>query len=303
MRGGRRGEGKISAPDFRLPPPERARYLPFHITMRLRFRNILLPALACAATARADVVTLGAARDNAIVNGANQSNSNGGGPAFFAGTDGNNAVHRALLAFDFSSIPAGSTITNVQLTLTLGQVASGGPASATISLYSLTQNWGEGTAGSTAAGITGTGQGFTPGTGDATWNASSYSATTPALWTTAGGDHAAAASATLLLGTNVLNTSFTWLSTAQLVADVQGWLNSPATNFGWELINANEVTARSIYGFYSREWSNAHFGGSAAQTPSLQVTYTPAPEPTSVALLAAALLGCLTRRSRDARKA
>ncbi len=271
--------------------------------MRPRFRILLLLTLAGSATARADVVTLGAAKDNALVNGANQNNSNGGGPAFFAGTDGNNAVHRALLAFDLSSIPAGSTVTNVQLTLTLGQVASGGPASATISLYSLTQNWGEGTAGSTAAGIAGTGQGFAPGTGDATWNAALYSATTPTLWAAAGGDHAAAASATLLLGTNVPNTSFTWLSTAQLVADVQGWLNSPAANFGWELINADEVNARTLYGFYSREWSNAHFGGSAAQAPSLQVTYTPAPEPASVALLAAGLLGCLIRRSRDARKA
>lgn len=245
---------------------------------------------------RADVVTLGADKDNAIINGANVNNSNGGAPAFFSGTDGNSAIHRALISFDFSTIPAGSTITDVRLTLTLGQVASGGATTATIGLFGVTKNWGEGTANSGIAGIAGSGAGVAAGAGDATWNAAAFPGT---LWATPGGDHAVAASASLFLPNNTVNNSFTWLSTPQSVADVQGWLDNPATNFGWELINGNEVTAKTIYGFYSREWSNLHFGGNASQVPALQVTFTaPVPEPSAFLLMGVAGFSLLTLRRR-----
>ena len=130
-------------------------------------------AACCSVSVQAAAITLGADRDTSIIQ-SNVNNSLGGGPAFFAGTNGNNSVRRALISFDLSSIPAGATITNVQLTLTLGQVSSGSPGTATIGLFGLTQNWGEGTAGSTASGISGTGNGFAAVAGDATWNAASF---------------------------------------------------------------------------------------------------------------------------------
>src|SRR5436190_1794447 len=104
--------------------------------MKFTIARLSCIAACCAVTTHADVVTLGADKDNAIVNGTNQNKSNGGGPAFFAGTDGNNAIHRGLISFDFSGIPAGSIITDMQLKLTLGQVAGSGdpppPTTATI---------------------------------------------------------------------------------------------------------------------------------------------------------------------------
>jgi len=94
------------------------------------------------------------------------------------------------------------------------------------------ESWGEGTTGA-GGSIGGTGQGSTANPGDATWNARMFPGT---LWTTPGGDHDAIASATLSV-TSVINNPYTWLSTPGLVSDVQGWLDTPATNFGWEVIN------------------------------------------------------------------
>lgn len=254
-----------------------------------------LPAL-CPSSAQAAIISLGAWQDNTLIAN-NVNNSLGGGPAFFAGTNANNSPRRALLDFDLSGIPAGAIITDVQLILTLAQVSGGSPGSATIGLFDLTQSWGEGTAGSSATGVAGTGNGFAAGTGDATWTAARFGSAT---WSTAGGDHLSTASASLtLVGTSV-GTAYTWLSTAQLVADVQGWLDQPATNFGWEMINANEATANSLYGFYSSEW-HTFSGGLTSQEPVLQVTYT-VPEPIAGAFAAVAGMFCLVKRPRHARR-
>jgi len=266
----------------------------------MRPRHLLLLASIYSIASYADVVTLVASKDASIFQN-NPDYSNGGGPGIFSGTSGTGSPRRALIAFDMTSIPAGAIITSVQLTLTLGQIANGGPASATIGLFALTQNWGQGTTGGTATGIGGTGQGYPANPGDATWNSASYSPTTPTQWTTPGGGHASTTSATLFLNNNTVGNSFTWLSTPQLVANAQGWLNDPATNFGLELINADEVSPSTLFAFYSSEWDNAHFGGSASQVPQLQVIYT-VPEPCTAALAFAGALGCLARRRRSVRR-
>jgi hypothetical protein len=232
-----------------------------------------------AASVRADVMTFGAIHDTSIVE-EDPSNSNGGGPGLFVGTDGDNSPHRALISFNVSGIPAGATVTNVQLTLTLGQVAgagggggTGAVTTATIGIFDLTRSWGEGTVESDAVGLGGTGHGKMANPGDATWSSAFFQ---QATWSTqgGGGDHVSTASASLFLNNNADNTPFTWASTPQLVADVQGWVNNPSTNFGWELINADETDPRTFFCFYSREWAT-FLGGIASQEPALVVTYTP----------------------------
>ena len=84
---------------------------------------LLLIAGYSSASVHAAVVTLGADKDTSIFQN-NVNNAGGGGPGLFAGTNGGNSPRRALISFDLSSIPAGSTITDVQITLTLGQVSS-----------------------------------------------------------------------------------------------------------------------------------------------------------------------------------
>jgi hypothetical protein len=261
----------------------------------------LLPilAIALATSARADVLLVGPSKDATIFQN-NVNNSNGEGPGIFAGTNGTSSPRRGLISFDLSLIPAGSIITDVQLTLTLGQIAgSGGNGAAvssfprTISLYELTQNWGEGTTGNTSALIGGTGQGFAAGTGDATWNSAAHSVT---LWNTPGGDYNPTASSTLTMATGaVAGNSFTWLSTETMVADVQGWLNSPSTNFGWIMINADETGSQTFFSFYTSEWGEKS-GGNAAQEPVLQITYT-VPEPTACALAGLGALALFGRRT------
>jgi hypothetical protein len=56
-----------------------------------------------------------------------------------------------------------------------------------------------------------------------------------------------------------------------MVADVQQWLDQPASNFGWIIIG-NESQSGTSKRFNSRE-----FGGSDA--PGLEVVFTPAPPP------------------------
>jgi hypothetical protein len=68
-----------------------------------------------------------------------------------------------------------------------------------------------------------------------------------------------------------------------MVSDVQGWLNSPASNFGWMLKNEDEVDATTFRAFYSRDTVNT------ALHPALTITYA-VPEPESVLL---ALLGAI----------
>jgi hypothetical protein len=259
--------------------------------MKLKF--LLVAMFIAVANARGDVVNLGAVQDTSIFKNST-GNSDGGGAGLFSGTDSMSHVKRALIEFNVSSIPAGATITNVQLTLTLGMSAGGvSTNTATIGLYDVLDSWGEGTTGNPTqnpGGISGSGNGFTAGTGDATWNSRFNSST---AWTTAGGDHSSTTSASLFLNNSATGAMFTW-STAQMVSDVQGWLNNPSTNDGWELINADETDATTFFAFYSREWASFS-GGNASQEPVLQVTYA-APEPTTGILFVGACLGSLSLR-------
>jgi hypothetical protein len=245
---------------------------------------LILLLLIFSSAAQADMILLSASKD-ATIYGANVNNSNGAGPGIFAGTDGNSAKLRSLIAFDVAgNLPAGATISGAQLTLVLGQVPTGSPATSTVELHRLIANWGEGvTLKATPPNdtISGTGQGVAAGDGDATWNARFFSASAPTAWATAGGDFAATASASATIGSTI-GQSFPWSSTA-LVTDVQGWLDNPTTNFGWELVNTNEASARTLRAFYTRDANTAAF------RPQLSITYM-VPEPSSLCQILVALV-------------
>ncbi|GAB4420234.1 MAG: hypothetical protein OHK0039_33600 [Bacteroidia bacterium] len=200
----------------------------------------------------AQTVVLNPAQDNTLYEQPNGALSNGSGTALFAGNTNNGDIRRALLQFDLSGIPANATITAASLTLTMNQTIAG---ATTMTLRKVDASWGEG--GSVASGQQGGGASAQPG--DATWLHRSFATT---LWTTPGGDF----SATVSASTSVAgNGNYTWTS-AQLAADVQAWLASPATNFGWILLG-NEGATPSAKRFVSRE-------GAAASRPKLTITYT-----------------------------
>ena len=93
-----------------------------------------------------------------------------------------------------------------------------------------------------------------------------------------------------------------WLTTAGLVADVQAWLNNPATNFGWSIVNANETSAATMKAFYSRQatLSNGGIAGSPAIDPAwlprLTVTYVPEPATAALLLIGGASVLLVRRR-------
>jgi len=215
-------------------------------------------ALLAGVPAGADVVALSASHDTTLYSESG-AESNGAGEHFFAGQTRDGTTRRALLRFDVTSIPAGSTVQSVTLTLYLSRTRTGNQ---NVSLSGLLADWGE--AGSQAAGEEG--EGAPAETGDATWTHRLYPT---APWSAAGGDFAAAPSATSVVSNG---TGFYSWSSAGMVADVQAWLDGAAPNYGW-ILRGNETDTRVVKRFDSRSNSDAN------HRPVLSVSFTP-PSPT-----------------------
>ena len=202
-------------------------------------------------------VNLNPIQDNSIYSGF-VGNSNGMG-SLFAGTPGpgNPLANRALLQFDIANnVPPTATINNAVLTLDL---EARGPASAleTHSIHVVLTPWGE---GPSFAGGMGGGIGAAAVPPDATWL---FGMIGGIPWVAAGGDFVPGPSATIPVPAGPLG-PYIW-NTAQMAADVQGWLNTPATNFGWLL----KIDIEGIVATASR-WGSKDIG----VPPNLAVTYT-----------------------------
>ena len=245
---------------------------------RGQFALWLLPMLSLlvAGAGEATVLTLGASSDNTMY-AESGAFSNGAGNYLFTGTTDNGSARRALLRFDLSSIPAGSTINSVSLRLYCSRAKQN--TSYSISLHRVFTAWGEGT--SHAGGEEG--QGATATTNDATWTHRLYPTTT---WANPGGDYVLGASASTGVGQN--GQYFTWTA-AGMVADVQSWLDGGSPNFGWILIG-QEGQQRTAKRFDSRQ------GLDAARRPALTIDYTAGGAPTGACCLPS---GCLELTSAE----
>ena len=218
--------------------------------------TLILVALAVlAASAHADTVSIPCQRHNTLYQESGDL-SDGIGPTIIAGRedfDYTFSLRRALVRFAVDSyIPAGSTITNVQLVLNCARSASNGATA----VFHVTQGWG---AHSSDAGYPGD-AGASASPDDATW-VDRFWPGTP--WTSAGGDVSAlvASIPTTPLGTVTIG------STSGMINDAQSWLNTPASNFGWLLVG-NESTSNVAT-------ANVFFAG-----PTLTVSYLPPVVPT-----------------------
>jgi hypothetical protein len=257
-----------------------------------------LSMLAAGHELHAATVNLPAVQNASLLGGADATNNASlGEPGMFVGTDGQDNPKRGLIEFNIAgNIPAGATITSVQLQLTVGQIAgSGGGGSSggvTISLFDEAQAWGQPTNVVGATSFGGHGHGAAPATGDATWNYAFFNATP---WQIAGGDWTSSLSTIASASSNGTPATVTW-SSAAMVSDVQNWLNNPSTNNGWLLKNSDEVDATDFLAFWGAQ--GAANNNNPAIAPDLMVTYTPIPEPSSVLLLAIGLPMLLARRRR-----
>ncbi len=220
--------------------------------MRLIFLLVLIALIAAPARAGTCAVTLTSVRDTTIYLN-RDSTSNGAGDRFFVGLKMNGIYDRGLIRFDLASrIPAGSTITSVALTLFMTNASADTGVSDT-GLHRLLRDWGESTSN-------GAGTGAPAAPGDATWVYAFFNTDT---WTNPGGDFDPNASATQMIDQEQY---YTWGSTAALVADVQGWIDDPSSNFGW-LVRGLENAGFTDKAFATREH------GTIEWRPTLVVTY------------------------------
>jgi hypothetical protein len=216
---------------------------------------ILTTALACtaASSASAAIINIVPSKDNTLYQFDPKEGdfSNGAGFHFFAGKTLMSELRRAVLAFDIAgSIPPGSIITSVSLTMNMSKTF--GNTARIVELHKLLADWGEGT--SHAPGEEGDGAPATPN--DATWRHSFFDTI---FWATQGGDFSATVSASQSVGPLGY---YTWNS-AQMLADVQSWVNNPASNFGW-LVLGEESALGGAKRFDTRE---------SASPPVLTIEY------------------------------
>src|SRR5438094_4632946 len=166
--------------------------------------------------ARAETININPSKDNTLYEyvPADGDLSNALGDHFFTGETAMGELRRGVLAFDIAgSVPAGSTITGVTLTLNMSRTPSG--TSRTVELHRLLADWGEGT--SQASGEEGTGAPATPN--DATWRHRFFDTiffTTRSRHTRAYGDWSSDVCSSDL---------YTW-SSPQMTAEVQSWLDN-----------------------------------------------------------------------------
>ena len=203
-------------------------------------------------------VSFGTDKDNTLYESEAGTISNGAGMHMFTGRSGTGffQIRRALVAFDIlRHIPDRATIDSVELRLNMSRARF--PGDRDTSLHRVLADWGEGA--SNAGGQEG--GGAVAASGDATWFHTFFDTEE---WAEVGGDFAPSASDTVAV--NEIG-SYTWGSTASMVADVQAWLDNPGSNFGWIVIGdeSQNATARRF---------DTHENPTVANRPVLTVTFT-----------------------------
>src|SRR6266545_1901243 len=230
-------------------------------------RRLLVLAVAAAlgslggSLASAGTVNINPSKDNTLYeyDPLDGDRSNALGFHFFAGKTAMDELRRGVLAFDIvGNIPPGSTITAASLSVNMSRTPT--ITAYLMELHKLLADWGEGT--SVAPGEEGDGAPATPN--DATWRHRFFDTT---FWTIEGGDFSATVSASQSVGPVGV---YTW-SSSQMRADVQSWLDDPASNFGW-LVLGDESEIVTAKRFDTRE---------SASPPVLTIQYRPpGPRPT-----------------------
>jgi hypothetical protein len=215
-----------------------------HIPIAVCFSLCILLA---GSSSHAATVTLSPAKDNTLYEIPPDSVdvSNGAGDHIFAGRNGRGFSRRAVLAFDLTDeIPSGAQILSAELILHMSRTSTG-PRQ--VSLYRMTADWGEGS--SDALGQEG--RGAAAQMFDATWRHRFFDAD---LWEIPGGEFTGTISAVQTVGGIG---DYAWTD-AQMVADVQMWLDKPESNYGWIVVGDEEISGTAKR-FDSRENPNTDF--------------------------------------------
>lgn len=213
-------------------------------------------AVAVSSPASADVMAFVSVADNTLYQNANGSLSNGAGSGMFAGRTAqlSDQIRRAVVRWDISAIPAGSTINSATILLYMNQTVAG---DVLVTVHPVFSSWGEGTS---VAG-SGQGGGAASTAGDATWRHRSFPGS---FWGAPGGDFGGPQTSQTVgdIGTYVFPSS------PGMVAQTQFYLNNPASNTGW-MLRGDEVLDGSAKRFATKEYPVNEL------RPALVVEYTP----------------------------
>ena len=220
-------------------------------------RKIVLVVLGaiCAGLLEGQIVSVfNASKDNTIFSQSGSLSAGADAGLFIGrvGSMGGNALRRALVQFDISSLnqPLNANITNASVTLTRNR----GNTGQTVNIHRLTGDWGE--AGSVGGGGGG-GSGGPAQPNEVTWTHQNFNSNT---WTSNGGDFNASS------GSTTVNAGATTWSSAGTIADVEALLANPGQNFGWIFIGPEAVSS-SAARFASKEH------GTSINRPKLSITY------------------------------
>ncbi|MEO5803628.1 MAG: DNRLRE domain-containing protein [Verrucomicrobiota bacterium] len=223
----------------------------------------------CAIPALAAEIDLFPMADTCLVE-YSPTNNMGGEIYFNAGSNLHGNRNRGLLRFNLSAdVPPGSKIQKAIFSIRVVLIPADEPAASIFDLHRLLQPWGE---GAKLSNTTGPGRGSPATNNEATWLDRFAFANSP--WFLPGAaptnDFVSFKSAEQFISdTGSSPYYFSSVSSPQLAADVQLWLDNPGTNFGWLLKSRDETTISTARRFGSREDPN--------QTPILSVTFVAPP--------------------------
>jgi glucose/arabinose dehydrogenase len=207
--------------------------------------------------------TLDAVKDTSILaelGPSSEEQSNGQGH-LMAGQTASANNRRALLQFDISSLPVGSTIVSASLQLSVNLVENA--TARNLNVFKLRESWGE--AASLNPDPVGNPWGGAPAlVNDATWDNRFYHDTTPTPWTVSTDMPYWFSSSAL----RSITTAATYTWTDALAGDVRSWLAAPSTNNGWILVGVENSTS-STKRIESRE------SLTPSARPKLIVTHVP----------------------------
>ena len=178
------------------------------------------------------------------------TNNLGGYPGMNAGTTQEFKKTRALMRFDFSSLPTNTVILSADLQIEVTRHPDEPPHHSTFGLHRMLRGWGEGNkspAGQQA------GKGLPASPGEATWECAFHPTN---AWTIPGGASdvdfsSIESSSQFIYGT--FESPYRFETTPELVADVTAWIRQPTANFGWMLLCNEESANFTARRFSTRE--------------------------------------------------
>ena len=234
--------------------------------------SVVAIALATTTAARAAVLTINPASDTLIADSSLANSNYNGISSLEIGGQNAGYISRSLFQFDVSALGSTVIVSSIKLSLTTSYVMNPGDLTHTITLHEVSQSW-------------------TPS--QVTWN----DRATSTAWTpSAGGTYAATA-----IGSydwNFPSTSGLNSSNINFIIDIlpgagnqaarnsliNSWYSTPASNFG--LLLKMNTESSDVYGLGLRSTENTGGG-----IPSLEITYTAVPEPSSMILMLAGSAG------------